>query len=123
MHASPHQPALYEHASPSTLTGALVALRSNPPNDEAAVVAVGDAVVGVLVEMVVPEHLLKDKRVRVSGACGCETGAASSCLLTLALLRLDQSCVRIPLLINPCHCPFWRYWKLSITLMHCLGRH
>ena len=44
--------------SPSTLTGTLIALRSNAPYEEATVVAVSDTVVGVLVEMVVPEHLL-----------------------------------------------------------------
>lgn len=53
-------PAAYIlHVSHTSLTGALVALGSNAPYDEATVVAVGDTVVGVLVEVVVPEHLLK----------------------------------------------------------------
>lgn len=51
-------PSIFTRVSHSTLTGALVALGSNSPYDETTVVAVSDTVVGVLVEVVVPEHLL-----------------------------------------------------------------
>lgn len=45
----------------TTLTGTLVALGSNTPDYEAAVVAIGHTVVCVLIEVMVPKHLLQNK--------------------------------------------------------------